>query len=114
MIRFLAIVLFAAMSFTLPARAGTAVNGTRLLAWCESDKADERSMCLGYIISVGDVLNDQTIYKGRACLPPTTSIEQLQQLVVAFLRGNEKLLAGASGSNLAALAMMDAFPCSSS
>lgn len=114
MTRLLPLVLLALVSLALPAHAATAVNGTRLQAWCESDKAEDQSICLGYILSVGDILNDQTIYKGRACLPPSTSSDQLRQLVIAFLRANGKLLEGVSGANLAALAMIDAYPCSNS
>ncbi len=114
MIRLLLAFILALAPFALPAKAGTAVTGTRLLAWCNSGAAEDQKYCLGYILSVGDILNDQTIYKGRACLPSTLSADQLQQTVVAFLRANANLLDGTSGANLAALAMMDAFPCSNS
>lgn len=114
MIRFALATILAIAAFAPHAQAGTAVNGTRLLAWCNSGNAEDQRLCLGYIMSVGDILDAQTIFKGRACLPTTLSVEQLQQTVLAFLRANASLLDGASGANLAALAMMDAFPCSAS
>ncbi len=111
MIRLLCFLVLATLSLVAPAYAGTAVNGTKLLALCESEKADDQSLCTGYIMSIGDVLSDQTIYRGRACLPPTTSIDQLHQLVVLFLKSNPQHLEKVSGANLAALAMMHAYPC---
>lgn len=84
--------LLAVTSAAMPVQAGTAVNGTRLLAWCNSGAADDQKLCYGYFLAVGDILNDQTIYEGRACLPATLSAEQLRQTVLAFLRANAALL----------------------
>ncbi|MBN9527549.1 MAG: hypothetical protein J0H82_15165 [Alphaproteobacteria bacterium] len=114
MTRLLALLLLTVIAMPMPARAGTAVNGARLKAWCESSNVDEISTCLGYILSVGDILNDQKIYEGRACIPVATSADEMRQLVVLFLRTNPQLLDTASGANLAALAMIHAYPCSSS
>ncbi len=102
---------FAALLPTRADAAGTAVNGDRLLAWCQSKNPDEQSTCLGYVMSVADILSDQTIYQGRACLPPTTTADELRRLVVLFLSSNPQHLEKASGANLAALAMMHAYPC---
>ncbi len=111
MTRVLSVLALALMTLSLPAHAGTAVNGARLQAWCESENVGDRSLCMGYILSVGDILNDQTFYHGLACLPPTTSGEQLHELVVLFLKANSQHLEKVSGANLVALAMMHAYPC---
>ncbi len=107
----LALCLIAAAALPARAHAFTAVNGTRLLGWCESDKAADQSACMGYLTGVGDILNDQTIFQGRACLPPTTTSADLRNLIVLFIRANRNLAESASGANLAALAMIEAYPC---
>lgn len=114
MIRLLAFLLLAVTSLPLPAQAGTAVTGTRLKAWCESTNVDELSTCVGYILSVGDILSDQKVYDGRACLPPGTTADEMRQLTILFLRANPKLLETTSGANLVALAMIHAYPCQNS
>lgn len=114
MIRLLAFLVLAVIAVSMPARAGTAVSGARLKSWCESRNVDEISTCLGYVLSVGDILNDQMIYGGRACVPLATSADEIRQLVVLFLRANAQLLETASGANLVALAMIHAYPCGAS
>lgn len=111
MYRFVLLVLLAFALLPAPSHAGTAINGTRLMTWCESTNVDELSTCIGYILSVGDILSDQKIYDGRACLPPGTSGDEMRQLTVLFLRANTKLLDTTSGANLVALAMIHAYPC---
>lgn len=111
--RFIAALLFALPLMAAPAQAGIAINGTRLLAWCNSDTPEDTALCNGYIVAVGDVLNDQIIFEGRACLPATTTVEELRTLVLLFLRANAAHLDKTSGANLAALAMAHAYPCKS-
>lgn len=114
MYRFVLPLMLAFAFLPAPSHAGTAVNGAKLMTWCESTNDDELSTCMGYILSVGDVLNDQTIFQGRACLPPTTTSNELRQLVLLFLHANQQHLEKASGANLAALAMIHAYPCKGS
>ncbi len=112
--RFIAALLFALALMATPAQAGIAINGTRLLAWCNSNTPADTALCNGYILAVGDILNDQTVYQGRACLPPTTNVDELRELVLLFLRANAQHLDKTSGANLVALAMMHAYPCKES
>lgn len=110
--RFLLILLLLALgALPRPAEAATAIMGKALLAWCESDKMEDQSACIGYLLGIGDILSDQTVYQGRACLTGTISGEDLRKLYILFLRVNPQLAENTSGANIAALAMMEAFPC---
>jgi hypothetical protein len=88
------------------------VDGNTLQRWCVSDQVGDQEACLGYVIGVTDVLiARQADDSGPrvACLPSMEAndvVETVRQHLQTHLDGD------ATASDVVALALANAFPCS--
>jgi len=84
-----------------------------LLSWCESENPQDLAACTGYLVGIGDILDSQTVFEGRACIAKTLTSDDLRKLFILFLRVNPEMAEKTSGANIAALALIEAYPCPS-
>jgi hypothetical protein len=97
---------------TQPDEAAAAfVTGNQLLSACQSSATIERMDCLGYVSAIADTLGSGGQIQGiKACLPPTVTRGQAQDVVVQWLLNNAAHRHHAAPV-LTAAAFAGAFPC---
>lgn len=93
------------------------MDGRELLEACAAEPRDNvssASVCLAYLMGVNDSYTLRRREKGQPnhpyCAPAAVTPEQLQQAVVGWLATHTSLLHH-SGSLVAHLALMQAYPC---
>jgi hypothetical protein len=95
----------------LPTQAGSEKTGDELLYVCTYSSLIAQGTCLGYIEGIATVMHHGVeIAQFRACAAEPATIEQLRDVVIAYLKRNVALrhyLAAA----LVAAALAEAFPC---
>ena len=106
-----AVALYA--GFGSPVTAAETLTAGQLVAWCQSDEADQRAACGDFLVGVNSYRKIATDNADiRACVPVDTSADDLRDLVVLVLRSawdrhDENAVA------MAIEAMESAFPCRS-
>lgn len=68
------------------------------------------AFCHGYVLAIADVVSTQPVAGRRACFPNFITSDQVEKVVLNYLKRNPKLL-DRSASSLAATALAEAFPC---
>lgn len=103
--------LFAALGALLLAAASDAwagkyVDGNNLFAAVKGGTAAQRSYAMGFVLGANDALDGSLV-----CAPPEVKIEQLMDLVSAYLRDNPAKR-HRHAVDLVYLALADEYPCS--
>jgi hypothetical protein len=102
-----------AMFFASPASpAGISfLDGNKLHSYCNYDNTNIMSgVCAGYIIGVADSLSKGPVAGFNACIPQGPVVEQLRDLVAAWIKNNPTNR-HYSGEAVVAWALSEAFPC---
>jgi Rap1a immunity proteins len=88
------------------------LDGNTLYGWCLSEDVGDQEACLGYVVGVADMLSseaDERPERHRACIPDIEA-NQAVSTVKQYLRVHPRTDV-ANGSDLAAAALSEAFPC---
>jgi hypothetical protein len=88
------------------------LDGDTLYGWCLSEDVGDQEACLGYVVGVADMLSSQTsegLAQHRACIPDIEA-NQAVSTVKQYLRVHPRTDV-ATGSDLVAAALSEAFPC---
>ena len=88
------------------------LDGDTLHAWCLSEDVGDQETCLGYVVGVADMLSSKTsegLAQHRACIPDIEA-NQAVSTVKQYLRVHPRTEV-ATGSDLVAAALSEAFPC---
>jgi hypothetical protein len=88
------------------------LDGDTLHDWCLSEDVGDREACLGYVVGVADMLSSQASggpAQHRACIPDIEA-NQAVSTVKQYLRVHPRTDV-ATGSDLVAAALSEAFPC---
>jgi hypothetical protein len=97
--------------------AGATADEPTYLAWikdadlvnkCNGDRAWQQAYCVGYIVGVADVINNDR--SGAICVPKAITQAQMKAVVVKYLARHEYDSDYAAFSSVRA-ALQDAFPC---
>ena len=97
---------------TLPATAGSVLNGDELLKQCTSENYQELH-CLGYLRGLADGLTLWEFDRSNSayvCIPETVNTRQLQNRAVKWLQDNAKRRHEDAGT-LIGLAFYETWPC---
>jgi hypothetical protein len=84
------------------------IKDTDLLTKCNGDKVWEQAYCVGYVVGVADVTNNDR--SGAICVPKAITQAQMKAVVVKYLARHEDGSDYAAFSSVRA-ALRDAFPC---
>lgn len=80
-----------------------------LMKTCKGEKVWEQAYCVGYVVGVADVANnDQTSLK--VCVPKAVTQAQMKAVIVKYLEHHPEESQYAAFSSVRA-ALRDAFPC---
>jgi len=90
------------------------INAITLLKICRSSDLTLQGECIGYIKGVSDRLDDVPAEQRKVCAPPGITAGQLRDVVVRFLRRQNRTWQNNSGSSVVDVALRNAFPCKSS
>ena len=88
------------------------LDGDTLYGWCLSEDVGDQEACLGYVVGVADMLSSQVSggpTRHRACIPDIEA-NQAVSTVKQYLRVHPRTDV-ATGSDLVAAALSEAFPC---
>lgn len=94
----------------LPARAEYFETGRDLYKKCKAAGTAQQVFCLGYIIGIADVMEDNPLDGRSACIPKDASIQQVTGIVVEFLDQNRDIH-DFTGESLVVQALSDKYPC---
>ena len=84
-------------------------DGNALYRYCVSTSAFDQGVCLGYVVGIGDVIQEKRA-AFVACFPAQAMSDQLRDVVIRFLASHpEKLPLSAAG--LVGEALQTTFPC---
>jgi Rap1a immunity proteins len=91
------------------------IAGNRLIEACTSAVERDNALCFGYVVGVSDAMQAAqatggALFGWQACLPPSTTAEQVMEVAVRFLIAHAEAQQS-SASGLVAKALSDAFPC---
>jgi len=84
------------------------IKDTDLVNKCNGEKAWEQAYCVGYIVGIADVTNNDR--HGVVCVPKAITQAQMKEVVVKYLSRQEYGSDYAAFSSVRA-ALRDAFPC---
>ena len=90
------------------------IAGNRLIEACMSAVQRDNALCFGYVVGVSDAMQAAqatggALFGWQACLPPSTTAEQVTEVAVFLIAHPEAQQSSVSG--LIAKALSDAFPC---
>ena len=86
-------------------------DGNELLVHCRnSTEKAGYSYCLGFVTAVADSLRARPVGAWRACLPKEAPVDQLAEIVIAWLEANPSKRQLASDT-ITLSALSEAFPC---
>lgn len=85
-------------------------TGHELVKRCTTGSPFEKGMCLGYILSISDVMSNNPIGEFRACVPPKLSDKDVRDKVWHWLDQHPDKLKFTADS-LVALALSEIYPC---
>jgi hypothetical protein len=111
----LVLAFFHTMLMPLSANAGAFKSGYTFMQKCNSAKAQDWGICLGYVQGVADSLENikqwgVVLAQGSACFPEQVKGEQLRDVIVMYMVDNPKTLPfSAAGTSIKAL--VAAYPC---
>ncbi|MBL41364.1 MAG: hypothetical protein CMM49_01750 [Rhodospirillaceae bacterium] len=72
--------------YQLPNQANAYVDGKTLLSGCKDDPGSTmRSICLGYVSAVADIMRSSSVGKRKACLDKKMKLTDLIKETVAFI-----------------------------
>ncbi len=86
------------------------MSGNELKESCHSEGQYGRGACLGFTSAVAGIVDTETIYGWRACIPDGVTRGQLRDIMVKFLDDHPEKLHH-SAASLAARAYEEVFPC---
>jgi len=105
--------LFVAFSFgmTLSNHANAYVDGETLLSSCR-DKPGSimRSICLGYMSAIADIMKTEKIGNRKACIDRKMSLTELIKETMSFIEGN-RLDRKKPAAQLVTVAFSNKYPC---
>ena len=113
--RLLAIMLaFASGPETTPNPAVTLFYGSDLQKLCGADrKSAEYAMCFSFVGAVLEMVNNNSIYALKFCVPPLVNVQTAVDITIKWVRDHsDRDIKGASLVVTEALA--DAYPCKGS
>jgi len=105
----LRLVFVSMLPFASPVWAGTFQDGNSLYEACSGDELD-KTYCVGYITSVADIMESDTLYVFKACSLENVTGGQLLDVVTRWLAEHPKDRHH-NGTILVAWALSEAFPC---
>tara|TARA_B000000437_G_C11478365_1_gene237717 strand:+ start:82 stop:423 length:342 start_codon:yes stop_codon:yes gene_type:complete len=87
--KFLYILCFIFILFQIPSQANAYVDGKTLLSACKDDPGSTmRSICLGYVSAVADIMRTSPIGKRKACLDKKMKLTELIKETIAFIESS--------------------------
>jgi len=95
--------------FASPVWAGTFQDGNSLYEACSGDELD-RTYCVGYITSVADIMETDTLYVFKACSMDNVTGRQLLDVVTGWLAEHPRDRHH-NATTLVAWALSETFPC---
>ena len=92
------------------ARAEYFETGRDLYKKCRDTGTASQVFCLGFIIGIADVMEDNPLDGRSACIPREASIQQVADVVIRFLEANPDIREF-TGESLAVQALSERYPC---
>jgi hypothetical protein len=92
------------------ARAEYFETGRDLYQKCKTPGTAAQVFCFGFVIGIADVMEDNPLDGRSACIPKEATIQQVTDVVVAFLENNPDIR-DFTGESLAVQALSEKFPC---
>jgi hypothetical protein len=92
------------------ARAEYFETGRDLYQKCRGAGTASQVFCFGFVIGIADVMEDNPLDGRSACIPKEATIQQVTDVVVAFLENNPDIR-DFTGESLTVQALSEKFPC---
>tara|TARA_B100001559_G_C15918403_1_gene357536 strand:- start:70 stop:414 length:345 start_codon:yes stop_codon:yes gene_type:complete len=95
----------------LPGKANAYVDGKTLLSACKDEPGSTmRSICLGYVSAVADIMRKSSIGKRKACLDKKMKLTDLIKETIKFIEKN-RLDRNKPAAELVAIAFSNEYIC---
>ena len=92
------------------ARAEYFETGRDLYQKCRTPGTAAQVFCFGFVIGIADVMEDNPLDGRSACIPRDATIQQVTDVVIAFLENNPDIR-DFTGESLAVQALSERYPC---
>jgi hypothetical protein len=92
------------------ARAEYFETGRDLYQKCRASGTAGQVFCFGFVIGIADVMEDNPLDGRSACIPRDASIQQVIDVVTAFLENNPDIR-DFTAESLTVQALSEKFPC---
>ena len=97
--------------FQLPSQANAYVDGKTLLSGCKDEPGSTmRSICLGYVSAVADIMRSSSIGKRKACLDKKMKLTELIKETVCFIE-SKRLDRNKPAAELITIAFSNKYIC---
>jgi len=77
---------------------------------CRTPGTAAQVFCFGFVIGIADVMEDNPLDGRSACIPRDATIQQVTDVVIAFLENNPDIR-DFTGESLAVQALSERYPC---
>ena len=115
-VRRLIVLTGALLTGALLAAAGSSAHaeyfetGRDLYQKCKTPGTAAQVFCFGFVIGIADVMEDNPLDGRSACIPRDATIQQVTDVVIAFLENNPDIR-DFTGESLAVQALSERYPC---